>query len=162
MAGFWKRFAAIFIDAVLLSFVNFTIIILPGIFFLRAHPGMPREAFTQEFGPYFMIVRFIPSVLTILYFSLMECSGWQATLGKKVLGIKVTDLEGNRISFGKALLRNISKILSGFFMIGYIMAAFTENKQALHDMITGCFVVNDDSAEDHEYDHMHQDTGELM
>ena len=58
------------------------------------------------------------------------------------LGIQVTDLEGNRISFGKALGRNLAKIISALiFYIGFIMAAFTAKKQALHDMIAGTLVV---------------------
>ena len=58
------------------------------------------------------------------------------------LGIKVTDLEGNRISFGRALGRNLAKIISVLtFYIGYIMAAFTAKKQALQDMIAGTLVV---------------------
>jgi uncharacterized RDD family membrane protein YckC len=58
------------------------------------------------------------------------------------IGIKVTDLNGNRISFGRATGRYFAKILSGMIlMIGYIMAGFTEKKQALHDMIASCLVV---------------------
>ena len=72
----------------------------------------------------------------------MESSSNQATVGKMALGIQVTDLEGNRISFGKALGRNLAKIISALiFYIGFIMAAFTAKKQALHDMIAGTLVV---------------------
>jgi len=60
-----------------------------------------------------------------------------------VLGIRVTDLNGNRISFGRATGRYFAKIVSSLtFMIGYIIAGFTDRKQALHDMIAGCLVVN--------------------
>jgi uncharacterized RDD family membrane protein YckC len=88
----------------------------------------------------------IAAILAIIinwgYFSYMESSASQATLGKMLLGIKVTDLDGNRISFGKALLRTVAKILSSvILLIGYIMAAFTARKQALHDMIAGTLVV---------------------
>jgi uncharacterized RDD family membrane protein YckC len=72
----------------------------------------------------------------------MESSSKQATLGKLALGIVVTDLNGNRISFGRATGRYFGKIVSGMiFAIGYIMAGFTEKKQALHDMIASCLVV---------------------
>ena len=65
------------------------------------------------------------------------------TVGKMALGIQVTDLEGNRISFGKALSgRNLAKIISALiFYTVSIMAAFTAKKQALHDMIAGTLVV---------------------
>ena len=59
------------------------------------------------------------------------------------LGIKVTDLEGNRISFGKATGRYFGKIVSGILLfIGYIMVAFTSKKQGMHDMMAGCLVIN--------------------
>ena len=86
---------------------------------------------------------FLLSAAQWLYFALMESSSKQATLGKMALGIIVTDLNGNRLSFGRATGRYFGKIISGaILMIGYIMAGFTEKKQALHDIIAGCLVVN--------------------
>jgi uncharacterized RDD family membrane protein YckC len=77
-----------------------------------------------------------------LYYALMESSSKQATLGKLALGIVVTDLGGNRVSFGRATGRYFGKIVSGMIMcIGYIMAGFTERKQALHDIMASCLVV---------------------
>ncbi len=77
-----------------------------------------------------------------LYFALMESSKNQGTLGKMALGLKVTDMDGNKISFGRATGRYFSKILSGMIlMIGYIIAGFTDKKQALHDMIASCLVL---------------------
>ncbi len=77
-----------------------------------------------------------------LYFALMESSPRQATLGKQALGIMVTDLAGQRISFARATGRFFAKILSGLILwIGYVMAAFTERKQALHDLLASCLVV---------------------
>ncbi|MFK0735298.1 MAG: RDD family protein [Gloeotrichia echinulata GP01] len=81
-------------------------------------------------------------VIAWLYYALLESSDQQATLGKQALGIIVTDLEGNKISFGRATGRYFSKWISSLiFAIGYIMAAFTEKKQALHDIIAGTLVV---------------------
>ena len=66
----------------------------------------------------------------------------QSTFGKRLLGIKVTDLSGNPISFGRASARHFGKILSQLiFMIGYLMMKFTDNSQCLHDMLAGCLVV---------------------
>ncbi|HEY0652338.1 MAG TPA: RDD family protein [Chryseosolibacter sp.] len=80
--------------------------------------------------------------ISVLYYAIMESSKAQASVGKMALGIKVTDLDGNRISFGKAFLRGIGKLISSSFMcIGYIMAAFTEKKQALHDLMASTLVV---------------------
>jgi uncharacterized RDD family membrane protein YckC len=78
-----------------------------------------------------------------LYFAVQESGADQATIGKKLLGLKVTDIYGDRISFGKATGRYFSKIISALILlIGYIMAAFTDKKQALHDMIAGTLVVS--------------------
>lgn len=77
-----------------------------------------------------------------LYFALLTSSSKQATLGKMVVGVRVTDMSGQRINFGRATLRYFSKILSGMLLgIGYLMVAFTARKQGLHDMIAGTLVV---------------------
>ena len=85
--------------------------------------------------------------ISIAYFSIMEASKYQATVGKLALGLVVTDMNGNKLSIGKAIVRNLCRILSGSFMaIGYIIAGFTEKKQALHDLIAGTLVVKKASA----------------
>ena len=77
-----------------------------------------------------------------LYYPLMESSATQATLGKQMLGIVVTDESGHRISFGRALGRYLAKSLSLLtLLIGYLMAGFTSRKQALHDMAAGTLVI---------------------
>jgi len=80
-------------------------------------------------------------LIITLYFAGSESSRWQATVGKKLLRIKVGDFEGKRISFGKAFLRLFGKWISGqILLIGYLMAFFTKRKQALHDFLAGTFV----------------------
>jgi uncharacterized RDD family membrane protein YckC len=145
-AGFWLRFVAFIIDVIILGFVGW-IIFLPFAAslgmgtLLRGRPPMTPE----EWAPFFALLfrmAMLRIVLNWLYFSILESSAWQATLGKKALGLKVTDLAGNRISFGRATGRFFSKIISTLIiMIGYIMAGFTEKKQALHDMIAGTLVM---------------------
>jgi uncharacterized RDD family membrane protein YckC len=84
----------------------------------------------------------IALVLDWLYYTLLESSVWQGTLGKKALGLEVTDLGGRRVSFGRATGRFFARIISGLTLgIGFIMAGFTERKQALHDIIAGCLVI---------------------
>lgn len=94
---------------------------------------------------YMQILSSISLVFVIvgwLYFALMESSAKRATIGKMLLGIVVTDLGGNRISFGRATARFWSKIISGLILyIGFIMAGFTEKKQGLHDIIAGTLVL---------------------
>jgi uncharacterized RDD family membrane protein YckC len=81
-------------------------------------------------------------ILNWLYFTMLEASAKQATPGKMVLGLIVTDLDGNQLSFGKANGRYWGKIISALIlMIGFIMAGFTEKKQALHDILAGTLVI---------------------
>lgn len=76
-----------------------------------------------------------------LYGATMESSKHQATVGKMAFKMKVTDLRGQRLSFGLATGRHFAKILSGITLcIGFIMVGFTEKKQGLHDMIAGTYV----------------------
>jgi uncharacterized RDD family membrane protein YckC len=78
-----------------------------------------------------------------VYFAFMESSSKQGTLGKMVLGLKVVDTNYQRISLGRATGRWAGKLISGMILaIGYIMAGFTERKQALHDMIAGTYVIH--------------------
>jgi uncharacterized RDD family membrane protein YckC len=82
-------------------------------------------------------------VITWVYYAWMESSQYQGTLGKMALGLIVTDLQGQPVSFARASGRFFAKIITGMIPlgIGYIMAGFTEKKQALHDMIAGCLVL---------------------
>jgi uncharacterized RDD family membrane protein YckC len=144
-AGFWLRFVAVIIDGVVLGLVR-TIVMLPfaASFGLRS---LMKGGFNspEDLIPFFeMMLRVaaIGFVLNWLYYAFFESSAWQATLGKKALGLEVTDLEGRRISFGRASGRFFGKILSSaILLIGFLMAGFTEKKQALHDMIAGCLVL---------------------
>ena len=78
----------------------------------------------------------------LLYFPVMESSGRQATFGKQICGLAVTDTHGRRISFGRAVGRYLAKILSALLLcIGFLMVAFTHRKRGLHDVIAGTLVV---------------------
>jgi uncharacterized RDD family membrane protein YckC len=145
-AGFWLRFVAIIIDSIVLYFVG-TIITLPFIAsmglrgIMRGHMPMSPEELVPLMGAVIRLT-LIRTVLNWLYYALLESSAWQATLGKKALGLEVTDMQGMRISFGRATGRFFAKIISSIILfIGFIMAGFTEKKQALHDMIAGTLVI---------------------
>lgn len=80
----------------------------------------------------------------IIYHIIMESSAQQATYGKQMLKIKVVDMQGNRISTGKAISRNLCKIFSvATFFIGYLLAFFNKKQQCLHDMMAGTLVIKD-------------------
>ena len=133
-AGFWLRFVASLIDGVLVGMVSW-IILIPTVFLFA---GISFTGFTI----WFFFVMGVTYILPWLYYTLMESSSKQATLGKMVVGIIVTDEAGNRISFGRATGRYFSKILSAFILyIGFLMIAFTQKKQGLHDIIAGTLVV---------------------
>lgn len=86
-------------------------------------------------------------LVTWLYYALCESSSWQGTVGKKVCGLRVTDMNGSQINFGKATGRHFGKILSGLILgIGFIMIAFTEQKQGLHDIMAGTLVLRGPAA----------------
>jgi len=145
-AGFWLRFVAWIIDRIVLQFAS-TILLLPfgaslGFRqFLRNHPPSSPEELLPLFTSMGRIL-LLTIVLTWLYYALLESSVWQATLGKKALGLEVTDLAGTRIHFGRATGRYFARWLSAMTIgIGYIMAGFTERKQALHDILAGTLVI---------------------
>lgn len=136
-AGFWLRLAAYIIDSLVLGAAGCVIGFIIGIFSVATGDVDPEVSATAE-----SVTNVIAAVMAWLYFALMESSTWQATLGKKALGIKVIDYQGNRISFLRATGRHFAKFISAIILfIGYIMAGFTERKQALHDMIAGTLVI---------------------
>jgi uncharacterized RDD family membrane protein YckC len=123
--------AAWLIDGLILSVVSIPAGISMG--------GFDRMGRPSALGPGLLT---LSTVAQWLYFALLESSSKQATVGKMALGIRVTDLDGRRITFGRATGRHFGKILSGLILgIGFLMAAFTERKQALHDMLAGTLVV---------------------
>lgn len=77
------------------------------------------------------------------YFAVMESSPWQATFGKRVMGLRVTDLSAHRITFLRSLVRAFSRTFSGILGIGFFMALFTAKRQTLHDKIASTLVLDD-------------------
>jgi uncharacterized RDD family membrane protein YckC len=132
-AGFWRRFVAVIIDGLLLNITGhfvFGKFGVPFLFFTKVNPSVIGK------------FSFSYIVLGWIYYTLMESSSLQATLGKMALSIIVTDFEGKRISFARATGRHFAKIISGIILyIGFIMAGFTAKKQALHDIIANCLVI---------------------
>ncbi|MEA1897808.1 MAG: RDD family protein [Bacteroidota bacterium] len=151
-AGFWLRFVAYLIDDLILGFVGFLVSLpfIGGIVFSAIGIGecadLDEKTFLGIAGIIGSVFGLVVVVIAMgwLYYALMESSKTQATLGKMALSLKVTDLDGNPISFGRATGRYFGKIISGLILnIGYIIAGFTEKKQALHDIMAGCLVVRD-------------------
>ncbi len=114
--GFWRRTTAFCIDLVIL---------------------IPIVYVSQQFIPLFAGL-----IIWWLYFALFETSGWHATPGKRLLGIEVTDVNGVHLRFGRSSLRFAGRLLSTApVFLGFVLVAFTQNKQALHDLIANTLVI---------------------
>jgi len=138
--GFWIRFVAAIIDAILVRVVIAPVGVIFGLGTL-AHGmlGFGHGGLLHLFGGGVLAVLILAG--SWLYEAFMESSSYQATLGKMIFGMKVTDLYGNRISFARATGRHFAKILSGMILfIGFIMVGLTERKQGLHDLLAATLV----------------------
>src|SRR3954452_15263351 len=124
-AGFWRRFAAAFIDGILLGIVDFIL----------------RKIFSV--GIYYVA----SLIINWGYFTAMEGSARGATVGKMALGIRVLDFErGGRLSYGRALIRNVAKILSAIpIFLGYFWMLWDSEKRTWHDKIPAAVVVPADA-----------------
>lgn len=143
-AGFWRRFLAAIIDNIILFIVGGIIGMIIGIttVFLLTYLGRSPE----NIQLISTITGFVNGILVNwLYFAMFESSYLQATPGKMAIGIIVSDYDRQQISFARASARHWGKIISSvILMAGFIMAAFTNKKQALHDIMAGCLVIKKD------------------
>lgn len=148
-AGFWIRLGAYLIDMVVLAavFVPLGIILFAAGAssddLLVPVDGSPRTDLSGETESLVVHPGLILSaaLVSLLYFTLMESGKGQGTLGKLMLGLKVVDTHGRRISFGRAVGRQFSALLSSILYIGYIMIGLDRHKRALHDRIAETYVV---------------------
>jgi uncharacterized RDD family membrane protein YckC len=133
-AGFWLRAVAYMIDLCLLGALPLIVTLIIAPIFFTGSTGVAALG---------VIIFVVPVLGTTgwLYYALMESSSYQATLGKRALGLRVVEMNGDPISFGRASGRFFAKLLSSILLIGFLMAAFTEKKQALHDKIAGTVVI---------------------
>jgi uncharacterized RDD family membrane protein YckC len=142
-AGFWIRFVAWFIDALILY-----VIALGTNTVMRAAAGIPvmpiwKASRGATFGSGCAEIC-VSIIVGWLYKALSESSAAQATPGKRAMRLRVTDMEGRRISFARATGRTFAKILSALTLgVGYMMAGFTSRHQALHDLIAETVVLHD-------------------
>lgn len=147
-AGFRKRAAAYVIDSFVIGIVAQIVqMVLMVAFFgmnMSSFTANPDTIFSSASGILFMLsIYLLPLLLFGIYYAAFHASARQATLGKMAVGIKVVRSDGSRISLGRAVARFFGFLLSGMvFAIGYLMAAFTERKQALHDLMCDTLVVD--------------------
>ncbi len=147
-AGFWKRAAALFIDAFVIGAASQIVQMVLMVAFMGIGAGTGSFSGSDPFGSAFGIaiiasVYLVPILLQAFYFSAFHASSKQATLGKMAVGIKVADNDGRRISLLRGVARYFATWISSLILcIGYLMAAFTQRKLALHDMICSTQVVD--------------------
>ncbi len=139
-AGFLRRWAALIVDSLILGvglIAAIVLISLPLGFFSFDGDGETIASMAQ--AAYYLLYIIVAPV----YYAGMESSAAQATLGKRLIGIKVVDAQGRRLSFMHALGRWVAAITGYITLyIGFLLAAFTEKKQALHDLIASTYVVD--------------------
>ena len=131
-AGFWQRAVAMFIDFIIFIMLSVAF----GLFLMLAVEGGVESETLHSF----VIIVF--SVIWVLYYALLQSSPWQATIGKKIMKIKVTDLNVQRITFARALMREIIKNIPYVILISWVPMLITEKKQALYDLMSGTVVVD--------------------
>ncbi len=156
-AGFWIRFVAITIDGFILGLpMALAMIYEPLYKVITSIPilGFEEGSENYHFFSHFLLDKFLPNyfryvviitivffIISILYFGILTSTKMQGTVGKLLLGIKVVGRDGDRISFGRAIGRYFASMVSSFMYVGYILAAFNEKKQTLHDYVANTFVV---------------------
>ena len=149
-AGFWLRAVAYLIDGLIMGIVAVPLIIALAVLTgaSAAIHGLSEDNAEQALAGASFAMFLIVMVMVLLggmwlYYALTESSAWQGTVGKKVLGLIVTDMNGQRITFARATGRYFSRFITGLvpLMFGYILAGITAKKQALHDMIASTLVL---------------------
>jgi uncharacterized RDD family membrane protein YckC len=157
-AGFPLRLFAGIIDLLILGvplsvFISFLSVAMKiSTAFLDLRPGQPPAEILKAFGNtfiYFTLAFFI--LISWLYFAVLESSRWRATLGKRALGLYVTDPHGNQATFARTTLRFASGRLLlhipivGFyyFLVDCLSIPFTQRRQAIHDVLAGCLVLRE-------------------
>ena len=146
-AGFWRRFWGYAIDRFILGLVFMPV----GFLVLGPLLGTDAAGWTDTDLPAETITAILGAVLTVaflallgswLYYAFLQSASRQATLGQMALGIRVTDLEGRRVTFGRASARYFATVLTGLtFGIGYLMMLITARKQTLHDLVARTLVL---------------------
>jgi uncharacterized RDD family membrane protein YckC len=136
LASLSKRFAALVIDGIIISIIAKLAFFPFGFSFNWWEGGFNFWHFASFSG--------MTAIIGFLYYAVMESSTRNATFGKQAMHLKVYDEDGNGLNLSKSIVRNLVKVICGnTFIIGYLVAAFTKDKQALHDLVASTVVVED-------------------
>jgi uncharacterized RDD family membrane protein YckC len=139
--GFWIRFLAKIIDGVILSIIQWAIMIPMSILIVPSMMQSSEQFPTPEFL-LFIGIQVLTGITVPLVYNTLLLGRFGATLGKMACRLKVVTPEGDKISYLRAFGRFFAEMVSYLIlMIGYIMAAFDDEKRALHDRICSTRVV---------------------
>lgn len=145
-AGFWKRFAAYVIDGFVVGIVTIAVqmAVALGMFGAVGAVSNPETMFRSATGIVaLLLIYLIPLAFQAVYYAWFHASASQATLGKMAVGIKVVRENGEPVSFALGIGRYFATLLSSIILLlGFVMAAFTDRKRALHDMVCNTLVVD--------------------
>lgn len=145
LASFFRRLIAWIIDYLLVTFISsfilsFLLVVVFG--FEGPETFEYNDTFVRDMSEAIGPLYYLIFVIWWLYEALFLASSWQATPGKRILNLYVTDKEGYRLSFAAATIRYLGKLLGTLiFFVGYLLALFSRRRQALHDMIAGTLVL---------------------
>jgi uncharacterized RDD family membrane protein YckC len=159
-AGFWKRVGAWVIDYVILLVPITIVAVSMGAttafehFMAQMHAGTAPAIAAAEYGKAVRPATLIALLIGFVYYVAFECSKFQATPGKLAVGLRVTDLDGQRLGVGRAVARNVVRLINVITallpFICYIVVAWTARKQGLHDLMARTLVLNGRASEFHD------------
>jgi uncharacterized RDD family membrane protein YckC len=156
-AGLGRRFVAFIVDFIIILLFDLVAMTVLGLtrgiqnsyFYFVQH--IPVEQLTTEgtmgamLGSVLAAYGMVLIVIPWLYFAGFESSRSQATPGKLLMHIVVTDMTGNKPTFARVTLRHFAKFVSALvILIGFLMIGLTQKRQGLHDKIAGCLVLLQD------------------
>lgn len=145
--GFVARAAAWLIDLLVLAVPEALLI-----YWIMSQMGLDQEALAvlgepgaeqnAALGEFYQRLQLATLVMQGVYWTLMESSVWQATVGKRAMGLVVTDVHGHRLGMGRAFLRFLGRVLCGMTLgTGYLLVLITSRRQGLHDLLARTLVV---------------------
>lgn len=139
-AGFWRRAAAHIVDGLFVLLICLVVALLVGFVV-----GLMLAAAQQEKPSFLWPALFgfvMATVIRGMYYAHFHQSLWQATLGKRLLGIKVLNTDGTPLTYRAAVMRWLASALSALTWLGYVLAGFAPKKQSMHDMVCQTVVVH--------------------
>jgi uncharacterized RDD family membrane protein YckC len=143
--GFWIRLLAKILDGILLDFIIFPLsfaVAMPSLRLIIANPGKPPnpEVMAHLLGAY--AIAGLCSVIVVMTYNTWMIGRFGTTMGKMAINAKVVTPSGGAVGYKRAFIRSLMELVNAFTLdIGYLIAAFDDQKRGLHDRVAGTVVV---------------------